>query len=391
MGKHFYIHIPFCIQKCQYCSFYSERPESEEVFADYKNAVLNEIKMITRNDKYVQGYDLDDDIDTIYVGGGTPSVMPASYLVEMIEGIRDYFGVDINNPERTEITVEVNPYTADSDKLEALREGGFNRISIGVQSLNDDTLKVLGRLHDSSMAIKAIKNAREAGFTNISADLIIGVPGQKLEDVLSDTRELISLGVTHLSSYSLSIEEGTPFADKYKKLYEFVDEDEERQMYHGLRDTLRKAGFDDYEISNSSLPGFESHHNNCYWRGSEYYAFGAGSHGYSGSLRFAHDDDYHKYIEAMKNPDILPRELVRIEEFLSTEDKMREYMMLSFRTKSGVDLDFFYRKFGKNADKYFSNELYNLQTKGLVKRVGRHYCYTQKGLNFANIIFEEFV
>lgn len=386
MGKHFYIHIPFCVNKCQYCSFYSVKPDSDEILALYKDAVIKEIRLALDSDFY-KYYEEDDMTDTIYVGGGTPSIMKAEYLIEIIDTIKSSFNLGLNS----EITVEVNPFTVDYEKLKKLREGGFNRISIGVQSLNDDVLKTLGRLHDSKRAVDAINWAIKAGFSNISADLIIGVPGQTVEGVLRDTKDLYSLGITHLSTYSLSIEEGTPFEKLYKNLSDFVDEDEERLMYHGLRKLLRDNGFINYEISNSSLEGFESRHNSCYWKGSEYYAFGSGAHGFVNSKRFSHGESYKDYIRTMNKENITFDDIVTIEEVLSQEDKMREYMMLSFRTQKGVDLTFFNKKFGKSAKEVFKTELENLVNKGLIEEYDGGYRYTLDGLNLANIIFEEFV
>lgn len=392
MGKHIYIHIPFCARKCAYCSFYSEIPSNKEILFDYKEALIREIKAFTSDSRIIAGYQEDEDIDTVYFGGGTPSVLPPNYLTEVLSSLAECFKLDISDSKRTEVTVEVNPFTADKAKLMTLREGGFNRISIGVQSLDDKVLKILGRLHDAKIAERTLVEAQEAGFTNLSADLIIGVPGQTVEGVVSDAERLVHLGAKHVSSYSLSIEEGTPFEALYKDLEKFVPQETERAMYHGLRASLRKHNFTPYEISNSALPGFESHHNNCYWRASEYFAFGAGAHGYVGGVRFGHPDNFVEYIRLLKDEtSVNLKDLTVIEERLDDKGKMREYMMLAFRRAEGVDLDYFRRKFNVDAEKEFKSELDSLCQRDLIIKRQGHYCYTEHGLNFANNIFEEFV
>ncbi len=392
MGKHFYIHIPFCLNKCPYCSFYSVKPESFDVIDGYTTAVIKEIKICAADTNFISGYSEDEDKDTVYIGGGTPSVLPPQNAVRILKKLSECFNLDLDNPSKTEITIEVNPFTADYGKLKLLREGGFNRLSIGVQSLDDNVLKTLGRLHDSQKAIDTVTQAQKAGFDNVSADLIIGVPGETVKGVIRDTETLFNLGVKHISTYSLSIEEGTPFAKRYKNLDRFISQEDERAMYHGLRAFLETKGYVDYEISNSSLPGYESQHNNCYWRAVEYYAFGAGAHGYVNSIRFSHSDNYKEYIEkllAYSENDMT--KLINTEEVLDDYDKMKEYMMLAFRTKEGVNLDYFRRRFNKDAETLFSDELQRLFRQGLIVKDNNSLHYTKNGLNFANIIFEEFV
>ncbi|MCQ2482529.1 MAG: radical SAM family heme chaperone HemW [Clostridia bacterium] len=392
MGKHFYIHIPFCLNKCPYCSFYSVKPDSFAAINDYTAAVIKEIEICAADTGFVGGYSEDEDTDTVYIGGGTPSVLPPEGAVKILKKLGECFKLDLDNPSKTEITIEVNPFTADYGKLKLLREGGFNRISIGVQSLDNEVLKTLGRLHDSQKALDTVQAAQKAGFENVSADLIIGVPGETIAGVIKDTETLVNLGVKHISTYSLSIEEGTPFAKRYKNLDRFISQEDERAMYHGLRAFLATKGFIDYEISNSSLPGYESRHNSCYWRAVEYFAFGAGAHGYVNSVRFSHSENYKDYTEKLLTSGSLAMaSYINTEEVLDDYEKMKEYMMLAFRTKEGVKLDYFKRRFNKDAETLFSEEIQRLFSRELIVKDGGALHCTKKGLNFANIIFEEFV
>ncbi len=361
---HIYVHIPFCARKCPYCGFYSVAGcgDAERYFAALKKEILKQ--------PVICSAEAEEDAETIYFGGGTPSFVDASYICDAFAYMRYMFSIDDG-----EFTIEVNPNSFDADKARMYKEAGFNRISIGVQSLHDDVLKTLGRLHDREEALRAVAAARKAGFTNISCDLITGVPGQKEEYIYEDADLLIETGAKHISMYSLMIEEGTPFEKLYgDRLGDYVDEDLERQMYHGLRDHLQRKGFEPYEISNCALPGYESRHNLSYWQGREYYAFGAGSHGYLNSERFAHPESIEEYInDPMK----------RItEEVLTEEDKLKERCMLALRTGAGVDRELASR-YGGIIDK-------NMEL-GYLEENDRGYRLTRKGLDFANQVFMDFV
>ncbi len=361
---HIYVHIPFCARKCPYCGFYSIT--GEKSIPAYFEALKKEIF----EQPVICSAEEEGDAKTIYFGGGTPSFADASCVCDTLRYIREMFSID-----EGEFTVEVNPNSFNEDKAERYREAGFNRISIGVQSLHDDVLSTLGRLHDREGALKAVDAAKSAGFTNISCDLMLGVPGQREEDLYEDAQILIDAGVKHISMYSLMIEEGTPFEKRYGgKLDEFVDEDLERRMYHGLRDLLSRKGLFPYEISNCAVRGFESLHNLAYWKGREYYAFGAGAHGYLDSVRFAHPEDVAEYInDPMK----------RItEEVLDEDAKLREKCMLALRTSEGMDNDLA-RKFQDAVDK---NEKL-----GYLMKTPAGYTLTRKGLDFSNLVFMDFL
>ena len=397
MARHVYIHIPFCAAKCPYCSFYSTiRVEPEFWAAAKKELKIYEELLGVRDDLGRMG---SDDVDTIYVGGGTPSVVDADKLCELVEETKKVYEIK----EDAEITIEANPFSLTADKAITYSKAGFNRISIGVQSLDDEVLKTLGRLHDRQKAIEAIETAKDAGFTNISADLMIGIPGQSLEMIKRDADTLISLGVKHISMYSLTIEEGTPFYKRYSKtLEDLVPQEEERMMYHGLREHLAGCGFRPYEISNCAIEGYESRHNTMYWHGGEYYAIGAGSHGYLDSVRFAHPDDVALYVRSMA--DVGAEDYVRLLkgdcddigairalERLTLKDKMHEYAMLMLRTTDGIDRRIFSEKFGVDAGEVFECAIKENLARGWLETSGGRIRLTAEGLDFANAVFADFL
>ena len=272
MARHIYVHNPFCARKCPSCDFYSITDHS--CIEEFYKAAIKETELIGSviTDKTGTNPLTDaDGKDTVYFGGGTPSVPDSHLIAELLGSVKKNFNIS----DDAEITIEVNPSSVSEDKLEEYLKAGFNRISLGVQSLHDDVLKTLGRLHDSKGAVDAIKKITAAGFTNVSADLITGVPGETLEGIKQDIKTFHELGVKHISTYSLSIEEGTPFFERYSKtLEDLVSPDDERKMYHGTREFLQSLGYETYEISNSALPGFKSIHNSSYWNSCESFAIG---------------------------------------------------------------------------------------------------------------------
>ena len=373
MARHIYVHVPFCEAKCPYCSFYSVT--SSELAQKYWDAINYELE----HSSIVEDIN-EDEVDTVYFGGGTPSSQPAQKICDFLRAIISKFDI---NPESSEITIEVNPHSLTEEKAKAYREAGFNRVSIGVQSLHDSTLKTLGRLHDSETAKNAIRILKSARFTNISADLIIGVPNQLKEEVLDDASYLLGEGIKHISMYSLSIEPGTSFEKRYPHLEDVVSEDYEREMYHGLSNYLSENGVIPYEISNCAAPGMESKHNSSYWEGCEYYAFGAGAHGYLNSVRFGHPDDVCEYID---NPCGTYEE-----ETLTVEDKMGEFCMLMLRKASGVNMKEFKKRFGRDFEVQYSDILKRCIDKGFLEISGDNVRLTNHGLDFANLVFAEFI
>ena len=400
MARHIYVHNPFCARKCPYCDFYSLTDHS--CIEEFYKAAIKETELIGSviTDKTGTNPLTDaDGKDTVYFGGGTPSVPDSHLIAELLGSVKKNFNIS----DDAEITIEVNPSSVREDKLEEYLKAGFNRISLGVQSLHDDVLKTLGRLHDSKGAVDAIKKITAAGFTNVSADLITGVPGETLEGIKQDIKTFHELGVKHISTYSLSIEEGTPFFERYSKtLEDLVSPDDERKMYHGTREFLQSLGYETYEISNSALPGFKSIHNSSYWNSCEYFAIGAGAHGYLGDMRYGHKDDVISYINEMKDltskdyKDFLEgrkNNLVSLyaEEMLSKEDKMREVPFLRLRTTEGILLDEFFKMFGEEFENVFAREVEDNIKKGLLERKERTLRLTRSGLDLANKVIEDFL
>lgn len=400
MARHIYVHNPFCARKCPYCDFYSITDHS--CIEEFYKAAIKETELIGSviTDKTGTNQLTDaDGKDTVYFGGGTPSVPDSHLIAELLGSVKKNFDIS----DDAEITIEVNPSSVREDKLEEYLKAGFNRISLGVQSLHDDVLKTLGRLHDSKGAVDAIKKITAAGFTNVSADLITGVPGETLEGIKQDIKTFHELGVKHISTYSLSIEEGTPFFERYSKtLEDLVSPDDERKMYHGTREFLQSLGYETYEISNSALPGFKSIHNSSYWNSCEYFAIGAGAHGYLGDMRYGHKDDVLSYINEMKDltskdyKDFIEgrkNDLVSlyVEEMLSKEDKMREVPFLRLRTMEGILLDEFFKMFGEEFENVFAREVEDNIKKGLLERKERTLRLTRSGLDLANKVIEDFL
>ncbi|MBQ1247765.1 MAG: radical SAM family heme chaperone HemW [Clostridiales bacterium] len=400
MARHIYVHNPFCARKCPYCDFYSVTDHS--CIEEFYKAAIKETELIGSviTDKTGTNPLTDaDGKDTVYFGGGTPSFPDSHLIAELLGSVKKNFNIS----DDAEITIEVNPSSVRKDKLEEYLKAGFNRISLGVQSLHDDVLKTLGRLHDSKGAVDAIKKITAAGFTNVSADLITGVPGETLEGIKQDIKTFHELGVKHISTYSLSIEEGTPFFERYSKtLEDLVSPDDERKMYHGTREFLQSLGYETYEISNSALPGFKSIHNSSYWNSCEYFAIGAGAHGYLGDMRYGHKDDVISYINEMKDltskdyKDFIEgrkNDLVSlyVEEMLSKEDKMREVPFLRLRTTEGILLDEFFKMFGEEFENVFAREVEDNIKKGLLERKERTLRLTRSGLDLANKVIEDFL
>ena len=400
MARHIYVHNPFCARKCPYCDFYSISKTS--LCEDFYKAAVREAEILGSVISEQDGTNLITDAcgrDTIYFGGGTPSLPDSNLVCGLLTAVRKAFNIASD----AEITIEVNPSSADPAKLTEYLQAGFNRISLGVQSLDDEVLKTLGRLHDSKGAVDAIEKISKAGFTNISADLITGVPGETTEGIKSDIRTFRALGVKHISTYSLSIEEGTAFSDRYKNTIEdLVSPDTERLMYHGTREYLNELGYETYEISNSALPGFKSIHNSSYWNSCEYFAIGAGAHGYLGDMRYGHRDDVRAYIEEMNT--ITPEQYkaflegnegglksLYVEEMLSREDKMREVAFLRLRTTEGILLDEFRKIFGEEFEDVFGKAVKSNIEKGLLERKERTLRLTRSGLDLANAVIEDFL
>lgn len=400
MGRHIYIHNPFCIRKCPYCDFFSVTDTS--CVEKYYEAAVREARFWAEFDR---GYSFSggNGPDTVYFGGGTPSCVPEGLICGLLETIAAEFGI---GPD-AEVTIEVNPASFSAEKGKAYLQSGFNRLSMGIQSLDDGVLRTLGRLHDSKGALKALDSAFEAGFENVSADLITGVPGQTAGGILEDLRSFIDKGVRHISTYSLMIEDGTAFFERFGDcIEELMPPHIEREMYHGVREFLKDNGYLPYEISNSAVPGYESCHNEAYWDGADYYAIGAGAHGFLNSVRFGHRDSIGAYIDgagSFRQEDVLsflgnpesPSDQINgvlyCEERLTADDRMREYPFLKLRTSKGMDKAEFSKRFGKDFEDVYGDELRSNIEKGLLKTDGQHISLTERGLDYADTVIRDFL
>ncbi len=361
-----YVHLPFCLKKCSYCDFVS-----------YENCYSYESAYVKALLKEFCAY-RGEEIDTVYLGGGTPTSLKTESLVALLSGIRQTFCVAKN----AEITVECNPKTADKDKFSQLISHGVNRLSVGVQSFDDDVLKTIGRVHTADDAKKCIEDAKEAGFCNISADLMFGIPGQSVSSVQESVAYLAKLPVCHISCYGLILEEQTPLFNGVESgLLVLPDEDTELLMYRTITAELAKAGFDQYEISNYAKSGYESRHNLKYWDAAEYIGCGAGAHSYFQGVRFCHSADLDVYL---KNP------LLRCEEeAILPDEQMKEFMILGLRRSCGVSRKEFSARFSKELDACFGDVVERFVFLGLLESNGDVVRFTEDGMYVSNTVLCE--
>ncbi|OGI02917.1 MAG: hypothetical protein A2Y25_09900 [Candidatus Melainabacteria bacterium GWF2_37_15] len=355
--KSIYIHVPFCKSKCSYCNFISFAGK-ENLVEKYFKALEQEI---TCN---LSG--LKTKFSTLYIGGGTPSIIDSAYYEKLLSLI--------NMRNDAEITIEVNPGTVDGEYLKKLKEIGFNRLSIGVQCLDNSILKTLNRLHTVENTINTVKAAKESGFNNINIDLIYGLPGQTLSGWQKMLCQAIELDVQHISAYGLKIEEGTKFYRNPPQ--NLPDEDEVVQMYLKTIEILEQNDFKHYEISNFSKPGYESRHNLTYWNNEEYFGFGLSAHGYVDGVRYSNNQNLEKYII---NP--LKKES---EKLLSEAERNEEAIFLGLRLRKGIDIsESFYKRFGYIIEKYSSLGLMSMENNVLT--------LTPEGILLSNNILAEFI
>ncbi len=375
-----YIHIPFCKKKCLYCDFLSA-PACYRERESYVKALLREISVMA---ELCTGYR----IISVFFGGGTPSLLSSSQMERILSAIRKGYCLDKN----AEITVECNPATADLKKLSAYRESGINRLSIGLQSSKDEELKALGRIHTYGQFVDTYFAAREAGFENINVDIMSALPGQTHHSYMDTVRAVIGLMPEHISAYSLIIEEGTPFYERYAK--ELIngapaypplpDEETERRMYHDTVTLLQDAGYIRYEISNYARKGMECRHNMTYWTGIEYLGLGLGASSYIKGCRYKNTADMEKYLK-MSTP------LQEEEHTLTTEDKMEEYMFLGLRLKKGVSIRLFEKQFQMPMDTVYGAEIEKMKKEGLLLQRGDTLRLSKKGTDVANYVMSHFI
>lgn len=375
-----YIHIPFCKQKCYYCDFISYSNKCSEV-KEYIESLKKEIEEFDFSNYKVT---------SIYIGGGTPSYIDSIYIVEILSELKEKLKCNLIEFKDIEITIEVNPGTVDTKKLNDYKKLGINRLSIGLQSTKNDILKKIGRIHTYQEFLEIYKLARETGFKNINIDLMIGIPGQKIGDLKNTLQDIIKLEPEHISVYSLIIEENTPIEKMLENgEIKLPDEDLERNMYWYVKNTLELNGYNHYEISNFAKFGKESRHNlNC-WNQEEYIGFGVAAHSYLNGIRFSNTINVEEYIQHIENN--RKEENIQIEESQSLEDKKNEFMMLGFRKIQGVDIARFKEKFIDNPIFLYRENLNKLVEEGLIEVDLNHIKLTNKGIDLANLVFEEFV
>ncbi len=384
-----YIHIPFCMHKCFYCDFTSFS-NADNLIEDYFKALKVEIEnKINEKDKN----DLVNcNIKTIYIGGGTPSYVDSKYICEIIGLIKEKYNVD----KDAEITIEVNPGTVNKEKLDSYFECGINRLSIGLQSTNDNLLKMLGRIHNYQEFLDTYNLARKVGFKNINVDLMIGLPKQKIEDVEESLEKIISLDPEHISVYSLILEENTVFEEKVNNNeLELPEEELERKMYWRVKSILEENEYIHYEISNFAKEGFYSKHNMDCWNQKEYIGFGVAAHSYAENKRYSNTDNLKKYILYFKDKEndknIELGNIRTIHEIQNKESQMKEYMLLGLRKIEGVKISEFKNKFVDNPIYVFKDSLNKLVNEELIEIDIDEIKLTNKGIDLANIVWEEFI
>lgn len=379
-----YVHIPFCAAKCFYCDFNSY-PGLERIYDDYVQAIRSEIERAQRS----------KELQTIYFGGGTPTVLGAEQLRDILRALYDTFPVAAD----AEITIEANPGTVDKSKLNALSAAGFNRLSLGVQVLDDNMLAKLGRIHSVQDALDAYSAARESGFDNISIDLMFALPGQKLSDWKKTLGSTMKLLPEHISLYELSIEQGTKFAKLYAKYlntcplptHEMPDhlpvEDVKLEMYNAAIDILTEFEYEHYEVSNFARPGFRSRHNQVYWRNDAYYGFGAGAASYIEGMRCTNLKLPGEYIDSI----LRGGSSVDTCEQVSRETSMGETLMLALRTAQGLDRLRFKERYEVDALEVYPESVARLAAAGLVEIKPDSLRLTRKGLLIADEVAQEFL
>ena len=368
-----YVHIPFCKRKCAYCDFISFSGKAR-LIKKYVEALKREINKckIGKEDYMVK---------TIYFGGGTPSFIESKYIVEILEAIKEKFNISKN----AEITIEINPGTVIEEKLKDYYEVGINRISFGLQSTNSQLLKLVGRIHSYSSFLEGYNLARKTGFKNINVDLMIGLPVQTLKDVQKDLSRIIELNPEHVSVYSLIVEEGTRIEEKIKNKELYLPSEKlERKMYWEVKKKLEEAGYIHYEISNFAKAGYESKHNLSCWNQEEYLGFGLAAHSYFNNVRYSNTDDFEEYFDCPENSKI-------IHERQTDEDKQKEFMLLGLRKIEGVAISDFKNKFIENPIYLYRETLNKLVTQGLIEVDIDSIKLTNRGIDLANLVWEEFV
>lgn len=401
-----YIHIPFCIKKCDYCDFLSTSAD-DKTKKDYVKAMINEIKSYK---------DLASEylVKTIFIGGGTPSSMDSEYVLEILEAVKDVFTIygihhkqedkkglfhklfrkekkqdeyeqKENSWESAEITIEVNPGTITKEKLEAYKAAGINRLSIGLQSADNEELKLLGRIHSFEEFEDNYHLARTLGFHNINIDLMSALPGQNINQWMYTLNKVVELNPEHISAYSLIIEEGTPFYERYQK--EDQDDDLDREIYGITKKYLENKGYHRYEISNYAKPGYECKHNSSYWIRTEYLGIGLGASSLLHNARFHNVTDMNEYMELSSDYHKIRRDMDR----LVTSQQMEEFMFLGLRMDQGVSKEKFKEIFQKPIEIIYGEVINQSVREGLLRNENGQISLTEKGVDVSNLVMSRFL
>lgn len=377
-----YVHIPFCACKCNYCDFLSA-PADEAVQRLYADKLVEEIRVMSASSREYE-------VTTIFIGGGTPSIFNAEWIQEILRVIYSHFQVK----RAAEITIEANPGTLTMDKLACYRQSGINRISLGLQSADDQELRMLGRIHTFDLFLKSYERARQCGFTNINVDLMSALPGQTLASWKTTLKKTAMLKPEHISAYSLIIEEGTPFYQQYggkaKGQPSLPDEDEEREMYYLARDYLAKVGYTRYEISNFSKPGFECRHNTGYWTGVPYLGLGLGASSYSNDCRYRNESDLKRYLSIDFSGG--ETEALHVErEQLTVSSRMEEFVFLGLRLINGISVREFVERFGQNIWEIYGAVIVRMEKEGLLADRDGRIGLTERGIDVSNYVMSQFL
>lgn len=372
-----YIHIPFCAKKCGYCDFLSFAAP-ERIYREYVDKLIEE--MGGQSEAFS-----DHEVVSVFIGGGTPSLLPPGLMEELLGMMGESFHV----AEDAEITLEANPGTLTMEKLETYLAGGVNRLSLGLQSADDGELRTLGRIHTYDGFLKSYQRAREAGFANISVDLMSGLPGQDIHSWKSTLRKVMMLKPEHISAYSLMIEEGTPFYERYgTDRTDLPDEETDREMYHLTKTLMAAQGYERYEISNYAKPGRECRHNIGYWTGVPYLGLGLGASSYTHGCRYHNTADLTEYLSLnLHSAGAAAREIQE----LSHKDRMEEFMFLGLRMMQGVSGSEFLGRFGENMWNVYGPVIERLKEQGLLTVDAPYIRLTELGIDVSNVVLSEFL
>ena len=371
-----YIHVPFCVKKCAYCDFLSS-PATRQAQLEYLRALKREIE--SESVKYKEF-----EVDTVFFGGGTPSILEAKDIIEVMQILRKFYNIS----ENAEISMEVNPATANLEKMRGLRNAGVNRLSIGLQSTNNEELKLLGRVHSYEDFLETYSIARAVGFDNINIDLMSALPGQTLETWIGTLNRVLDLRPQHISAYSLIIEEGTRLYDELDKFPPIPDEDEDRKMYQETKRILAQKGYERYEISNYAQKGYESRHNIRYWKRDNYVGFGLGSASMVENVRWNNTSDMEVYLKEFLEKSGSVRDDIQK---LTENECMEEFMFLGLRMIKGVSKADFHKAFGKSLDEVYVSVISKWKKENILIENDDYIAFSDKGIDISNVVLSEFL